>query len=218
MPRSRKVQRKPLLDLQTAPVPPGQITYQTILLLAAALLLVLPFITTFNEFLTKAVMELRLDWLLEDWVVPTEVRFVALILRPFGIEAVVTDAALYLDKPGSAFPIPVYVSWNCVGWQSFILFGITLITGLQGSNPVRRKVQLIALGLLGTFWMNLLRMSAVALVAYFFGSLPAVIFHDYGGTLVILIWLTVFWYALFNYFMGDEQNPARFPSGRAADA
>jgi exosortase/archaeosortase family protein len=90
-----------------------------------------------------------------------------------------------------------------VGWQSFILFGITLITGLQGRIPRRRKLQVIAVGLLGTFWMNLLRMSSVAMVAYFFGRLPAVIFHDYGGTLIILVWLVVFWYALFNYFLAD---------------
>ena len=198
------IKRTPLIDLNALPTPPGQFTYQMILLLAAGLLLVLPFITTFNEFLTRAVIELRLDRILTDWVVPTEVRFLALILQPFGITTEVTDAALYLYKPGSAFPIPVYISWNCVGWQSFILFGITLVTGLQGSIPRQRKLQLIALGLLGTFWMNLLRMAAVALVAYFFGRLPAVIFHDYGGTLMILVWLSVFWYALFNYFLADH--------------
>ena len=197
------IKRTPLVDLDALPTPPGQFTFQMILLLAAGLLLVLPFITTFNEFLTKAVIELRLDRILTDWVVPTEVRFIALTLAPFGIEAQVSDAALYLSSPGSAFPIPVYISWNCVGWQSFILFGITLITGLQGPIPRRRKLQVIAVGLLGTFWMNLLRMSSVALVAYFFGRLPAVIFHDYGGTLIILIWLAVFWYALFNYFLAD---------------
>jgi exosortase/archaeosortase family protein len=200
---SKRIKRRPLLDIQSLPTPPGQFTYQMILLLAAGLLLVLPFITTFNEFLTRAVIELRLDTILTDWVVPTEVRFIALILQPFGIRTEVTDAALYIYKSGADFPIPVYISWNCVGWQSFILFGITLVTGLQGRVPRRRKFQVIALGLLGTFWMNLLRMSAVALVAYFFGRLPAVIFHDYGGTLMILVWLTVFWYTLFNYFLAD---------------
>ncbi len=201
---SKRIQRRQLLDIQAAPAPPGQFTYQMILLLAAGLLLVLPFITTFNEFLTRAVIELRLDRILTDWVVPTEVRFIALILQPLGITTEVTDVALYLYRPGSDFPIPVYISWNCVGWQSFILFGITLVTGLQGSFPVRRKVQLIMLGLLGTFWMNLLRMAAVALVAYFFGRLPAVVFHDYGGTLMILVWLAIFWYALFNVFLAGH--------------
>ena len=197
------VKRTPLIDINSLPIPPGQFTYQMILMLAAGILLLLPFITTFNEFLTKAVLELGLDGILTNWVVPTEVRFIALTLLPFGIQAEVTDTALYLSRAGSDFPIPVYISWNCVGWQSFILFGITLITGLQGRIPRGRKLQVIALGLLGTFWMNLLRMSSVALVAYFFGRLPAVIFHDYGGTLMILVWLVVFWYALFNYFLAD---------------
>ncbi len=197
------IKRTPLLDINALPTPPGQFTFQMILMLTAGILLVLPFITTFNEFLTKAVIELQLDRILTDWVVPTEVRFIALTLAPFGIQAEVTDTALYLTSPTSSFPIPVYISWNCVGWQSFILFGITLITGLQGRIPRRRKIQVIALGLLGTFWMNILRMSSVAMVAYFFGRLPAVIFHDYGGTLIILVWLVVFWYALFNYFLAD---------------
>ncbi|MFQ5947086.1 MAG: exosortase/archaeosortase family protein [Anaerolineae bacterium] len=207
--------RKPLSEIQAA-VQPGQLTYQLILLLAAAVLLILPFVTTFNELLTRAVMNLHLDWVLEDWVVPTEVKFMALLLRPFGISAAVSDAALYLQKAGSAFPIPVYISWNCVGWQSFILFGITLVTGLQGPYSRGRRIQIIALGLLGTFWMNLLRMTSVALVAYYLGRLPAVIFHDYGGTIMILIWLSLFWYLLFNYFLAEETewvSEARTPDG-----
>jgi len=200
---AKRTPRAPLLDLQNLPVPPGHFTFQMILMMAAGLLLVLPFITTFNEFLTKAVIELRLDAILTDWVVPTEVRFIALLLQPFGIQTEVSDTALYLYRSGSTLPIPIHISWNCVGWQSFILFGITLITGLQGHIPRRRKIQVIVVGLLGTFWMNLIRMASVALVAYLFGQIPAVIFHDYGGTLIILVWLVVFWYVLFNYFLAD---------------
>ncbi len=203
---SKRIKRRPLSEIQAAPAGRGQFTYQMILLLAAGMLLVLPFITTFNELLTRMVMNLQLDWILESWVVPTEVRFIAVLLRPFGISAMVSDAALYLPKSGSDFPIPVYISWNCVGWQSFILFGITMVTGLQGPYSRGRKIQVIGLGLLGTFWMNLLRMTSVALVAYYLGRLPAVIFHDYGGTIMVLIWLALFWYILFNYFLKDEQD------------
>ncbi len=48
-----------------------------ILLLAAGLLLVLPCNTTFNEFLTKTIVELRLDQILSGWMVCIEVRFIA---------------------------------------------------------------------------------------------------------------------------------------------
>jgi len=77
-----------------------------ILLRAAGLLLAFPFIPSFNEFLAKAVIELRLDRILTDWVVLTEVRFIALILQPFGIATEVSDAALYLYKPCSTSPFP----------------------------------------------------------------------------------------------------------------
>ncbi len=211
---SERSDRRSLADIQAAIAAPGQLTYQLILLLAAAVLLILPFVTTFNELLTRMVMNLHLDWILEDWVVPTEVKFMALLLRPLGISAGVSDAALYLEKAGSAFPIPVYISWNCVGWQSFILFGITLITGLQGPYSRGRRIQVIALGLLGTFWMNLLRMTAVALVAYYLGRLPAVIFHDYGGTIMILVWLSLFWYLLFNHFLAEQTEWVRDASAQ----
>jgi len=167
-------------------------TYQLLLILTSVILLVLPFVTTFNEFLTRVVMNLGLDAVLEGWVVPTEVRMIAVILRLFGIQASVSQTSLYLVKGSST--LPIYISWNCVGWQSFILFAITLLTGLQGPYTRRTKVETTLLGLLGTFWVNLLRIAAVCVVAFFWGQLPAVIFHDYGGTIIILLWLVFFWY------------------------
>lgn len=183
-------------------------TYQLLLILTSVILLVLPFVTTFNEFLTRVVMNLGLDAVLEGWVVPTEVRMIAVILRLFSIQASVSQTSLYLVKGSSS--LPVYISWNCVGWQSFILFAITLLTGLQGPYTRRTKVETMLLGLLGTFWVNLLRIAAVCVVAFFWGQLPAVIFHDYGGTIIILVWLVFFWYFATTFVLEGEwveENP-----------
>jgi hypothetical protein len=49
-------------------------------------------------------------------------------------------------------------------------------------------------GFLGTFLVNLFRMASVAIIAYFFGQLPAVIYHDYGSTIIILGWLFAYWW------------------------
>jgi exosortase/archaeosortase family protein len=136
---------------------------------------------------------------------------IAVILGFFGIEASVSETSLYLLK--GAITLPIYISWNCVGWQSFILFAITLITGLQGSYTRRSKVETVILGFLGTFLVNLLRISIVCLVAYYVGQLPAVIFHDYGGTILILLWLFLFWYFAHGYVLepiegkGGEARP-----------
>ncbi|MGB5931618.1 MAG: exosortase/archaeosortase family protein [Anaerolineae bacterium] len=183
---------------------PGRPTYQLILLLASALFLLLPFITTFNEFLTVVVMRLGLDGVLQGWVVPTEVRMIAVILRLFGIEATVSETSLYLLK--GSMTLPIYISWNCVGWQSFILFAITLITGLQGPYTRRSKVETVILGFLGTLLVNLLRISVVCVVAYYVGQLPAVIFHDYGGTILILLWLFAFWYFVHGYLLEPSED------------
>ncbi len=189
---------------------PGRPTYQLILVLASVLFLIMPSITTFNEFLTAVVMRLGLDGVLQGWVVPMETRMIAALMRLFGIRAAASQTSLYLAKGAST--IPVYISWNCVGWQSFILFAITLITGLQGPYTRRSKVETVILGFLGTFLINLLRIGVVCVVAYYVGQLPAVILHDYGGTLLILLWLFAFWYLAHGYLLEpyeDEEGNLR---------
>ncbi len=163
-----------------------------VLIMAAILIMVLPFVTTFNEFLTRIVETTGLDALLTDWVVPIEARMLAVILGFIGIPSQVSSTTLYLDKGG--FFLPVYISWNCVGWQSFILFAVTLTTGIQGSFSRASKIEAVVIGLLGTFLVNLLRIASVAVVAFYFGQRPALIYHDYGGTIIILLWLFAYWW------------------------
>lgn len=163
-----------------------------VLMMAAILVMILPFVTTFNEFLTRVVESTGLDRYLTDWVVPMEARMLAVILRLVGIPSMVSTTSVYLDKGG--FYLPIYINWNCVGWQSFILYGITLITGIQGPFTKTSKFEAMLVGFLGTFLVNLLRIASVAVVAYWWGQLPAVIYHDYGGTIIILLWLFAYWW------------------------
>ena len=122
---------------------------------------------------------------------------IAALLGLFGIRAAASQTSLYLTKGAST--IPIYISWNCRGWQSFILLLITLLTGLQGPHTPRSKLETVILGFLGTLLVNLWRISVVCVVAYYVGQLPAVIFHDYGGTILILLWLFAFWYFAHGY-------------------
>lgn len=166
--------------------------FRLILIMAAVLFMFLPLVTTFNEFLTRIVETIGLDGILTAWVVPTEVRMVAVLLGMLGIPSEVTTSTLYLDRGG--LYLPVYISWNCVGWQSFILFAATLFTGFQGRFTRASKAETMIAGLLGTFLVNLLRISSVAVVAHYFGQMPATLYHDYGGTIMILLWLFGFWW------------------------
>ncbi len=192
------------------PAERGRDTYQLILLLSAVTLLLLPFVTTFNEFMTAMVMRMHLDGVLREWIVPTEARMVAALLSPLGVDVSVSSTSIYVG--GGDFPLPVFISWNCVGWQSLILFALTVKTGLEGRYTLASQLRALTLGLLGIIWINLLRIAGIALMAYHFGRLPAVLAHDYGGTLMTIVWLTLFWYFAINYVLepkDDEEVESR---------
>jgi len=186
------------------PAEPGRDTYQLILLLSAVTLLLLPFITTFNEFMTSMVMRMHLDGVLREWIVPAEARMVAVLLTPLGVDVGVSSTAVYIG--GGDFPLPVFISWNCVGWQSLILFALTVKAGLEGRYTLASQLRALILGVLGIIWINLLRIAGIALVAYYFGRLPAVLAHDYGGTLMTIVWLALFWYFAINYVLEPKDD------------
>ena len=186
------------------PAERGRDTYQLILLLSAVTLLLLPFITTFNEFMTAMVMTMHLDGVLREWIVPAEARMVAVLLSPLGVDVSVSSTSIYIG--GGDFPLPVFISWNCVGWQSLVLFGLTVKTGLDGRYTPASQLRALSLGLLGIIWINLLRIAGIALVAYYFGRLPAVLAHDYGGTVMTIVWLALFWYFAINYVLEPKDD------------
>jgi exosortase/archaeosortase family protein len=105
--------------------------------------------------------------------------------------------------PGTAHAQTLYISWNCIGWQSLILLGISLATGLRGNYTWPARAQVAILGVLGTIFVNLFRVTLVCVLAALAGRLPAVIFHDYGGTVLIVVWLFGFWALADRWILGD---------------
>jgi exosortase/archaeosortase family protein len=85
------------------------------------------------------------------------------------------------------------ISWNCIGWQSLVLLGLSLLSGLRGRQPLEARVQVVIIGVAGTMLLNLLRVAAVAALAATWGQTPALLFHDYGGTILVVGWLFAFW-------------------------
>lgn len=165
--------------------------YQKIILVAAISFIALPFVTTFNEFLTKIVESLHFVAIIQGFIAPYIVRIVAVILQALGIPTSVNGSYLYLT--GGWMPIRIYINWNCIGWQSFVLLAFTLVTGLQGHYTRRSKLLAVLIGLEGTFLVNIVRILLPTLLACFAGYTPAIVFHDYMGTLLNLLWMGFFW-------------------------
>jgi exosortase/archaeosortase family protein len=171
-----------------------------------AMLLVLPFVTTFDEFLTAVTKQVGLMQPLLSLAEP-EARAVVGILGFLGVKAQAAGGELYVwDWSGQRQA--VLISTTCIGWQSLVLLGLSCLVGLRGRYPAEAKVQVILIGLLGTIFANLLRMTIVCVIAAEYGFWPAVLVHDYGGTLLIVAWLFAFWAFVHRWILSD-QTPNR---------
>lgn len=163
----------------------------TLIAISCALLMVMPLVTTFDDFLTSWALSLGADNPLQA-IVPAEARMVVSLLGVASIRAAASgsDIAVW-DSAGSMHAL--FISWNCIGWQSLVLLGMSFFTGLRGRQSIGSRLQVIVIGVAGTMLLNLVRVAAVAALEVGWGHLPALIFHDYGGTILVVAWLFAFW-------------------------
>jgi exosortase/archaeosortase family protein len=172
----------------------------TLLALLCGSLMLLPLVTTFDDLLTAWAMRLGADNPLQT-IVPVEARMVVSLLGLGGIHAAASGSHLVVWDGGGAMHT-MYISWNCVGWQSLVLLGVSLVSGLRGRHPVEARIQVIVIGIAGTMLLNLFRVAAVAGIAATAGVTPAVLFHDYGGTILLIAFLFAFWIFVQRWILG----------------
>jgi len=178
--------------------------FAMLLALSAVLLVVLPFVSTFDDVLTAVGMRLGIAAPLQA-IVPAEVRVTVAILAVFGIHAGAAGNQLVVWNSSGA-PQTLFISWNCVGWQSLVLLVLSFLVGLRGSMGWTSRVEVIVFGILGTVLVNLARIATVCVLAAAAGYLPAVLFHDYGGTLLLVGWLFVFWFIAFRWLLPNHAS------------
>jgi exosortase/archaeosortase family protein len=180
----------------------------TLIAVGSIALLILPFFSTFGELLTKAAMAAGFDAWLGQWIAPVEGRLVHGALALIGIQSAYDGSLLYVGTgPGS---LALYISWNCVGWQTILFLLVSMATGLQGEYTLRSRLETVTLGVLGIAILNILRITVVAVVAYLFGQVPAVIVHDYGSVIATVAFLMAFWAFAYNVVLerigGDKED------------
>lgn len=163
----------------------------TLLALLCAMLMLLPLVTTFDDLLTAWAMQLGANNPLQT-IVPVEARMVVGLIGLVGIHAAASGSHLVVwDGAGAMHTL--FISWNCIGWQSLVLLGVSFLSGLRGRHALEARLQVIVIGVAGTMLLNLLRVAAVATIAATVGVTPAVLFHDYGGTILVVAFLFGFW-------------------------
>ena len=167
------------------------------------MLSVLPFVTTFNSVLTEVIN--RLGWYraMQNILVPFESRLVIVIVRALGVNAFMANAGdgasffLLKDK----IYTPIDLQWNCLGWQSMLLLGLSFLFGYEGKFKKLTIIQSILIGILGTFLINLFRMAFIVWGLYYINSIFALLLHDYFAALTTIAWLLVFWWFSYKYVL-----------------
>jgi exosortase/archaeosortase family protein len=176
----------------------------TLLALLCAVLMLLPLVTTFDDLLTAWAMQLGANSPLQA-IVPVEARMVVGLLGLVGIHAAASGSHLVVwDGAGAMHTL--FISWNCIGWQSLVLLGVSLLSGLRGRHPFEARVQVIVIGVAGTMLLNLLRVAAVAGIAATIGVTPAILFHDYGGTILVIGFLFGLWIFAQRWILGQPMD------------
>lgn len=176
----------------------------TLLALLCGLLMLLPLVTTFDDLLTTWALRLGANNPLQA-IVPVEARMVVGLLGLVGIHSAASGSHLIVWD-GSGVMHSLFISWNCIGWQSLILLGVSFLSGLRGQHPLEARAQVILIGVAGAMLLNLLRVAAVAAIAATIGVTPAVLFHDYGGTLLVVGFLFVFWIFVQRWILGASAS------------
>lgn len=179
-----------------SPPDPRMRTLGGLVAAAAVALMVMPVFSTFGELLTNVALATGLDAALGSWIAPVEARLVHGALALVGLRAY-PDGSLLSISDG-ARSVTIYISWNCVGWQTVAFLALSLATGLQGEYTWRSRAEAAVLGILGVLLLNIGRITAVALVAFWSGPLAAAIVHDYGSVLLTVAFLFAFWAFAYN--------------------
>jgi len=162
--------------------------FSVLFMVTALLLMTMPFISTFNEFLTSLFLKWRLY----------QARALAGIFSLFPFSVTATTKGIWLS--GNFLEL----QWNCLGWQSAVLLLASFLTGFQGKFSKTSRIEVILIGTLGTYLVNFMRMFIVGFFAVFFGILPAKIFHDWFSLSLVLLWFFFFWWFSYSFVLEDK--------------
>jgi exosortase/archaeosortase family protein len=184
-----------------------KLTFKLIFAGLAIILVLLPFMAALSSFLTEIFNHAGWYRPIQNYVVPFEAKLVSAALYPLGIKTGVTVGpthfAFYMVKGVNI--IPVDLAWNCLGWQSLLLFVISLITGLRGSFSFLSRIECVLLGLFGTLLVNIFRMTFIAAGIYYINEIFATVVHDYLAALMTLLWLLFFWWFSYKFVLEEKK-------------
>lgn len=175
--------------------------FQMIFALLAIVLILLPFFVSFNNLLTRLVETNRMYGWVQKTVVPVETRMVGVLVKPFWVDVEIVRKDMLVVNGKRA-----KVTWNCLGWQSLLLFFITLFFGLRGGRyTLTSKIEIAVIGVISLYLINILRMMSTVLLLAYARPIFKLVFHDYLAAIVTITFLFVFWWFAYRYLLEENK-------------
>ena len=176
-------------------------TFKFLLLIFAITLGVLPFATSFNEVLTRLVETSDLYKPIQAVLVPYVSKLIVGVLgRLPGLEIATYPFGVVVNG------VDVRITWNCLGWQSFLLFFASLMIGLRGQYSNLSKLQAVLLGIAGTFLLNIFRIVFTAALVGWWRGLFVILFHNYFSAFLTIVWLIFFWWFSYSFVLESKER------------
>lgn len=91
-------------------------------------------------------------------------------------------------------PIPAILTWGCVAGSSIVFSIILIVFLLEETAQPRTKLLWAAIGILGTFIINIIRVTIIFLSWQFYGFEVGEKVHWYLGYALFITWLALFFY------------------------
>jgi len=122
------------------------------------------------------------------------------LLRSLNVMSWVTgDIVILVDRTGLN-TYNLRVDAPCTGIKGMLAYGsLAALLVLDAKAPTMKRAIALSVGLIGTFMINLLRLSAIFLSVYFMGIDVGLLLHTYLGYGLFTIWVVIFWSLAFKY-------------------
>ena len=133
-----------------------------------------------------------MEFYLEPWV-PYFVQIMGVILWILGIPVTIPNPRTFSLQMPDGRIMHLGVEAGCIGIYSFLTFAVIIVvTMMEDPSSLRTKLLWSVAGIIGTFCVNIVRVSFIFVVIYYFGYKDWGKIHTNIGYILFIIWLGFF--------------------------
>ena len=101
---------------------------------------------------------------------------------------------------GQAGTSTVFIGWACAGLEELVLISVILYILIASFLlTVRSTAIWLTVGIIGSFFVNIIRMVALVWIAHEYGMDQMMWVHIHLGDVLFLVWVGIFWLLFFRF-------------------